>query len=255
MRKLLSTTSRNVDVDVALNINVGDGGEDGRISWNQGPESTDYLPLRLTMFQNKATSMAAGGYANEILRAPKPGVKSELKSKVEEILASNGAYIVFTTQKLNHLEKTERVTAIRKRLEELEKPYASTCTLDIYDASTIAGWVNNFISAVVSVQAWLGKPMERGLKTYRTWSEHEELESLPFFSVPSRTELVETLKLDISTPRSCFRIVGLSGLGKTRTAHQVFVENETLRSLVVYIDANICQNVAALCSGLGDYWL
>ena len=44
-------------VDVALNIKVGDGGEDGRIEWKDGPESTDYLPNHLTQFQNKATEM------------------------------------------------------------------------------------------------------------------------------------------------------------------------------------------------------
>lgn len=44
-------------VEVALNITTGDGGEDGRISWKDGPESTDYIPNRLTLFQNKATDM------------------------------------------------------------------------------------------------------------------------------------------------------------------------------------------------------
>jgi len=39
--------------EVALNIRVGDGGEDGRICWNNGPEYTDYLPNRLTMFPKK----------------------------------------------------------------------------------------------------------------------------------------------------------------------------------------------------------
>ncbi|MFH1091495.1 MAG: hypothetical protein V1742_07985, partial [Pseudomonadota bacterium] len=44
-------------VDVALNINVPDGGEDGRIEWNNGPERTDFLPTRLVQFQCKATNM------------------------------------------------------------------------------------------------------------------------------------------------------------------------------------------------------
>lgn len=53
--------------EVALNIRVGDGGEDGRISWSGVPEQTDYLPNRLTMFQNKATDMGPSAYANEIM--------------------------------------------------------------------------------------------------------------------------------------------------------------------------------------------
>src|SRR6266508_4465287 len=36
-------------VSVALNIDVPDGGEDGRIQWKRGPKSTNYIPSRLTM--------------------------------------------------------------------------------------------------------------------------------------------------------------------------------------------------------------
>lgn len=89
-------------VDVALNIRVGDGGEDGRISWSNGPEQTDFIPNRLTMFQNKATTMTAAEYANEIMTKARPGHPSRLKPKVEEVLDQGGAYIVFTTQELNN---------------------------------------------------------------------------------------------------------------------------------------------------------
>ena len=54
-------------VEVALNIRVGDGGEDGRISWVDGPDQTEFCPNRLTMFQNKATEMGPAAYANEIM--------------------------------------------------------------------------------------------------------------------------------------------------------------------------------------------
>jgi hypothetical protein len=73
-------------VEVALNIRVGDGGEDGRVSWDNGPDQTDFIPNRLTMFQNKATEMAAAGYANEIMTSARPNHPSILKPKVEEIL-------------------------------------------------------------------------------------------------------------------------------------------------------------------------
>ena len=43
-------------VEVALNINVRDGGEDGRIHWNGDPPNTQFLPLNLVQFQNKATT-------------------------------------------------------------------------------------------------------------------------------------------------------------------------------------------------------
>lgn len=241
-------------VEVALNIRVGDGGEDGRISWVNGPDQTEFLPNRLTMFQNKATEMGAAAYANEIMTTARDGLPSALKPKVGEVLGSGGAYIVFTTQELNTQQKDERIAAIRNKVREQGKAYADTCNIAIYDAAQISTWVNNFVSTVASVQHWVGRPMERGLKPFNMWSEDEDLSHLPFAAVDSRRDIVATLVEKVAVPKSCFRIIGLSGLGKTRTAFQVFAENETIRNLVVYVDANHAPTIDALVAdwvGLG----
>ncbi|WP_345847856.1 hypothetical protein [Shewanella algae] len=235
-------------VEVALNIRVGDGGEDGRISWTEGPDQTDYIPNRLTLFQNKATEMGPTDYANEIMTTARKDYPSELKPKVAEVLDQGGAYIVFTTQELNRQQKDGRIEAIRNKLNEEGKSYAMTCIIDIYDAAQIAAWANKFISTVVSIQHWVGRPMERGLKPFNMWSEDEDLSHLPFAAVNSRNDIIATLVESVSTPKSCFRIIGLSGLGKTRTAFQVFFENEAIRNLVVYVDANHAPTIDALVS-------
>lgn len=228
-------------VEVALNIITGDGGEDGRISWEQGPDSTDYIPNRLSLFQNKATDMGPAAYAKEVLTST-----GLVKPIVDQVLTAGGSYIVFTTQELNSKQKQARIKQVRASLVVAGKGYANECDLHIYDASQIAGWVNLYISAVVAVQHWSGRPIERGLKTYALWSEHEDLSRLPFAPVASRNEFVEKLKAGLSVPKACFRMMGLSGLGKTRTAFQVFSENEEIRSLVVYVDANHAPNIDSL---------
>ncbi|MDH4555600.1 hypothetical protein E8F11_10490 [Pseudomonas sp. BN417] len=228
-------------VEVSLNIITGDGGEDGRISWEKGPASTDYIPNRLTLFQNKATDMGPAAYGKEILTD-----KGLIKPIVEQVLDEGGSYVVFTTQELNTKQKKERIKKIRESLAAKGKSYAETCDLQIYDSSQIAGWVNKYISAIVAVQHWGGRPVERGLKTYALWSEHEDLSRLPFAAVASRSGVVEQLKKGLITPKACFRVVGLSGLGKTRTAFQVFSEDEVTRNLVVYVDANHAPNIDAL---------
>ena len=199
-------------VEVALNIITGDGGEDGRISWEKGPDSTDYIPNRLTLFQNKATNMGPAAYAKEVLTD-----KGIVKPIVDQVLASGGSYVVFTTQELSSKQKQARIKEVRASLLGAGKGYAN---------------------AVVAIQHWSGRPVERGLKTYELWSEHEDLSRLPFAPVASRSDVIEKLKVGLSEPKSCFRMMGLSGLGKTRTAFQVFSENEEVRSLVVYVDAN-----------------
>lgn len=241
-------------VEVALNIRVGDDGEDGRIEWENGPSQTDYLPNRLTMFQNKATHMTKSEYASEILKPTKKGAPRDVKAKVEEVMAQGGAYIVFTTQELNGKQKTDRVDEIRKLLRDLGKAYADACDIQIYDAAQISAWTNNFIPTIVSVQNWIGSPVERGLKTFQLWREHEALSSLPFVAVNSRKAIFETLSENIDKPKSCLRLMGLSGLGKTRTAFQLFQDRQELRSLVVYVDANHAPQIDALVAdwvGLG----
>jgi len=236
-------------VEVSLNIRVGDGGEDGRISWSGNPEQTDYLPSRLTMFQNKATEMTAGEYAKEIQTKARQGQPSVLKKKVEEVLDEGGSYIVFTTQELNTQQKIdERIRAVRDALEEHGKTYANTCDIRIYDASQIAGWVNQFVSTITSVLFWVGQPVARGLKNFNAWKEFEEHSRLPFAAVESRREIVEQIKAELQEPKSCIRMMGLSGLGKTRTALQVFEEDEVLQALVVYVDANMSIDIVALLS-------
>ncbi|MFK5912885.1 MAG: hypothetical protein QM484_00805 [Woeseiaceae bacterium] len=121
-------------IEVALNINVADGGEDGRIEWTDGPESTNFLPSRLVQFQNKATNMQPAECAKEII-----GSDGTLKGMVEQSFENGGAYILFTTQKLNKKQKRPRIKAIRKKLEDLEKSYANTAIIEIYDAAIIQG--------------------------------------------------------------------------------------------------------------------
>lgn len=233
-------------VEVALNIRVGDGGEDGRISWEGSPESTEYLPGPLVMFQNKATRMDPPAHAKEIECNASRGSSRAIKPRVDDLFRSNGCYIVFTTQELNNKQKEARIGAIRKKLVEHKKIYAESCLIRIYDASQIASWVNQFISTIVSVQQWLGRPTERGLKNFNLWSQHESLSVLPFASVDSRQNLIEVLTQKVAEPKSCFRIMGLSGLGKTRTAFQVFKENEHLSCLAIYLDASCATQIDAL---------
>jgi hypothetical protein len=229
-------------VEVALNIRVSDDGEDGRIQWENGPENTDFIPSRITMFQNKATKMGPAEYANEIINSD-----GTIKQKVDEVLSKGGSYIFFTTQELNTKQKTNsRIKKVRDKLHDLDKSYSKTCDIRIYDAAQIAGWVNQFVPTIVSVQHWIGRPVEQGLKTFDLWGEHENLSRLPFAPVAAREVLIATLRADLPTPKSCFRVMGLSGLGKTRTAFQVFAESEEIKNHLVYVDANHVPKIDAL---------
>lgn len=100
--------------------------------------------------------------------------------------------------------------------------------------------------AVVSVLSWIGRSIERALKTYTLWSEYIDFSALPFVQVNSRKDIVSSIQEGLHVERSCYRLVGLSGLGKTRTAHQLIGEDEYLKSLAIYVDANLSPSIDAL---------
>jgi hypothetical protein len=65
MKSLLLAECRLVDVPlraamVPLQITVPDGGEDGRVEWTGGADSTNYRPSRFTVFQSKAQRLTEG---------------------------------------------------------------------------------------------------------------------------------------------------------------------------------------------------
>jgi len=231
-------------VEVALNIRVGDGGEDGRISWSGSIDQTDYIPNRLTQFQNKATEMGPAQYAAEVVTSD----GREIKRMVNEVLSDGGSYIVFTTQELNVRQKSERIDAIRATFRSHGRSYAETADIRIYDSAIIAGWVNCYLSTVLSVQFWTARTVERGLKNYKKWQDMECYSSLPYEDVPSRAAMLSSLRASLNVERACFRIVGLSGMGKTRMALEALSADEFLKSWVVYVDVGFGINIAALLS-------
>ena len=95
---------------------------------------------------------------------------------------------------------------------------------------------------------YAGRPIERGLKSFESWSKSRDLNTHAFVEVPARMAQMNELKLRLLESKYCARINGLSGLGKTRTAFELFKQNELLQKLVVYIDAANSSDITGLVS-------
>ncbi|MCM8921563.1 MAG: hypothetical protein LC540_16120 [Candidatus Thiodiazotropha sp.] len=221
-------------VDVALNINVPDGGEDGRIEWKKGPASTDYLPHRFVLFQNKASNMLPSDCAKEVVN------KGKVKPQVDEALKKGAAYILFTTQLLNQGQKKRRIDSIRQAFRDHSAKYASSVNIKIYDASMIEGWVNLDLASITAVLEWVGKPIVPGLHAFDTWSRYPEHEVFEFAADDQRRTAISELRQLLSNPKESARIIGSSGLGKTRLAFEIFNDDANkpkLSEQVVYVDS------------------
>jgi hypothetical protein len=223
LRKLLlldaSTAGISLSsVQVSLKIVVSDGGEDGRISWREGPDHTEYVPGRLTQFQCKAQYLGPTGWKKEIFTKEK-----KIKPNIDEALSNGGTYVGFTTQSLNVKEINQRVEAIRAGLRRARKSYAKEAAIRIYDANMIATWTSRYQAAVLFVKAEIGRPLPFSAFDYERWSQFvRNVLHFAFVPTPALTESIQLLRNEMSKPRSVTRIAGLSGLGKTRLVYEAF---------------------------------
>jgi len=222
---------------VPLEINVPDGGEDGRIKWDGGIDSTDFLPKRFSLFQIKATKMDPADCYNEILK--KEG--NDLKDQVKKILDANGAYIIFCKKGYVIKEIDERIEKVRRAIEATGRQDHKIAHIDFYDGNKIAEWVNKYFAAQIYILSCVGQVVPIGLKTWEDWARHEDF-TQEYIWNDKLKEYKEVLRKEFLLPgRSVVRITGLSGLGKTRLALEVFrgEDNATsiLRSNVLYFDA------------------
>ena len=81
---------RRSTVAVSLNIESSDGGEDGRVKWEGGPERTAWIPNRFTVFQCKATDMPPAKCGSEVCKKD----SKELKPRVKEVWDAKGSYVL-----------------------------------------------------------------------------------------------------------------------------------------------------------------
>jgi DNA-binding XRE family transcriptional regulator len=213
-------------IHVAATITAPDGGEDARIEWDGGPDRTAHLPGRLNQFQLKAGSITPGKAGSEILRSdgkPKP--------MIEATLAADGTYIMMCGASYTRQDIQKRIDQIRRRLAEAGVTTSPT-QLQFRDADQIADWVN----AHNSVAAWLLEQTQPGLlgpfHDWGHWAGREEHDKSPLVEDPRLPAFTIKLRELISIPRGVARVVGMSGVGKSRLALEALgptPEEEALR--------------------------
>lgn len=223
-------------ISVADNITASDGGIDGKVEWENSPIKTDFFPYRLVGFQSKAKECFPSDCGKELIDKK----TKLLKPMIEALFEEEGVYVFFTSYPVNEKGEIARKEAFHSKLKELNKTYADSARIEIYDAGKIATWCNKYIAAVIAVNGWLGRATIPGMLTWEEWGQYADNQRFTFVTNSKHLEFLEQLRLHFneSTPQVA-RIIGLPGMGKTRLAFEVFrpVENFTLSSQkVVYID-------------------
>ena len=199
-------------IHVSDNIDAPDGGEDGRISWDGGLERTSFLPGRLCQFQLKTGKIAPTEAGREVLTEA-----GKIKPMVQSALDSGGYYIVLSTNSYTRQQIEARETRIREALRgsglEIDDAQVS-----FWDAGQLATWTNTH----PAVATWLLEKITPSLlgpfRSWNHWAGRFEHDASPWVDDERLGELRRFLRdrVAIGLPRSMARVVGLTGVGKSR---------------------------------------
>lgn len=232
------------------NQDAADGGLDVRVECPNPIVKPDFVPRALTGFQVKKPNMSASAIRSEM----RP--KGVLRHVIGELAAASGSYIIVSAQgSVADKPLADRRQAIREQLCDLAD--AEKLHTDFYDRDRLATWVNEFPGIVAWVRLRIGMSLA-GWSSIGNWVGTTVAEPGIYLfddkacltDERSRERLqltigegIAKLRVALHTPGQCIRLVGLSGLGKTRLVQALFESQVGVDpldpSLAVYTDYSV----------------
>lgn len=232
------------------NQNAADGGLDVRVDIRSSFFSADFIPRAQAGIQVKVPDMPRG----EILKEMKPN--GELRPVIVELIKSCGAYIIVSSSgSVADSALKKRVAAMREALNDVEN--SEKLLTDFYDRDRLANWVNLFPGVALWMNEVLGKPLS-GWAGYGNWSAlnrsiDEEYITDDTSRLRDGREIgegslpvqvgIERIRDILSKNGGTVRLIGLSGLGKTRLAEALFDSR---------VGANSLDPAEAIYTDIGD---
>lgn len=211
--------------------NAKDGGIDVQVELTTTIHRDGFIPRSKTLFQVKKPDMPRASIISEM----RP--KGELRQVIKDLGDAGGAYIIVSSQGSTAASALEdRKAAMREAL--FDCPHASNIKVDFYDRERIAGWVRSHPSLVLWVRDKIGQAIQ-GWRAFGNWSNSpggvEEVYMLdghvrlyncanPRSDAHSVLDGINELRSILQRPASSIRLVGLSGVGKTRLLQALFDE-------------------------------
>lgn len=203
-----------------------DGGVDVRVDVDPPLGICGYIKNDRSALQVKAENFGASKVPGEM--APK-GI---LRPAIIELASCSGAYVIVSTRdSLSDSSLADRIDAMAKCLSD--HGLAGKVVVDFYDCRKIADWVEQHPATANWVRHTLGKPLE-GWRPYSPWA-YQESDTAAEYLIDDRVKVfmpkadegcnvlsaLDQLRGDLNKNVSV-RIVGLSGVGKTRLVQALF---------------------------------
>ncbi|WP_029623093.1 hypothetical protein [Sphingomonas elodea] len=255
LRHLLDTEAKArgitaTGISVGGNQTAGDGGVDASIAWAGDPKPKGWLPRRTIIFQSKAEAMGPAKIAKEMRPNGQP------RSIFTELARRRGSYIIFSTDDPSASAYDARIVAMREAVADV--PNNDRIVLDFYGADRIARWTNGHVGIAAWLLGKLGRP-RGGWEPHGNWSRAAEAGGRYVLDDTSRAkvggtfvpvvEAISRIRAHLAVPGNAVRLIGLSGMGKTRFAEALFDARvqggtELPPSSAIYADAGLNPDVS-----------
>lgn len=245
--ELLSKNLPISGVTAGGNQNAADGGLDVRVELQGASYAGDFIPRVPLGIQVKKPDMGPAAITGEM----KPN--GSLRAVLGELADSGGAYVIVSSQ------GSVADKPLQNRRKAMAKAYvghgsANKVHTDFYDRERLAIWVNQYPGVAAWVRARIGRPLA-GWQSMGDWTgtrvggDGKYIADDAACLVDARSkdqavlpivEGINTIRAVLAQPGQCVRLIGMSGLGKTRLVQAMFeseVGADALDpSLAVYTD-------------------
>jgi len=206
-----------------------DGGIDVRVDLPGDTAIDGLVPRPATGFQVKKPDMTTSEIASEM----RP--KGSLRTSIEALAAKRGAYIIVSgNSSAADCRLTERRDAMKAALNDCLS--GSELFVDFYDRTRVATWLRDHPGLMPWARERAGRPIS-GWQSYGAWANLGEGLDGEFLvdeasrirrSTNERDQSMSTLlgiqrmRQHLGLPGKSVRLVGLSGVGKTRLVQALF---------------------------------
>lgn len=209
--------------------NAKDGGIDVRVALD-GDKIDGFIPRLATGYQAKAETFTVADITKEM----RP--KGKLRDGIRELGEAGGAYIIVSSKgSVSDASLRSRKKAMAEAIAD--EPSAKALFVDFYDKRRVASWVNQHPGIVAWVRDQVGMPIS-GWRPFGDWSSSPDADGAQYVfddgvRLLSRGQNdqglraedgIERLRSVLNEPRGMVRLVGLSGVGKTRLVQALFDE-------------------------------
>ncbi|MBZ9823209.1 hypothetical protein [Mesorhizobium sp. CA4] len=224
-----------------------DGGLDVRVALAPGTAIEGFIPRAATGFQVKKPDMPPA----EIPKEMRP--KGVVRPVIEELAGAGGAYIIVSS---SGSTADSALKSRRKAMSEAVKDIgdAAKLQIDFYDRNRVASWVRDHPGLIPWVRSRTGRSVP-GWKGYGAWS-YMPAKGDKNYLLDNKARIrtggkddgdglsvvdgISRIREALQNAGQVVRLVGLSGVGKTRLAEALFDnavgDNALDPSLAIYTD-------------------